>query len=107
MALCLLAAASGCVATRFEGIDYRDQELRILADNEGAPAAEAVLQVGIARVNGFEQTEIYRQAMYVPLVSGVNEYTVPIELEPGSYRVYLHLFVGSDRRASVIRDLEV
>ncbi|KUG19878.1 hypothetical protein ASZ90_010380 [hydrocarbon metagenome] len=104
--LCATAGAAGCITASFGEITYNGSALTIRAENAHEPA-DAVLQVTVASVDTLVQDEVYKQARYVSLDRGANEYTIPVELEPGKYRVYLQLFVGDDRRASVIRDLEV
>ncbi|WP_317065652.1 hypothetical protein [Methanoculleus caldifontis] len=107
LALAVLAGAAGCVSTAFEEVTYSDGALRIHVENTGEPVEKAVLQVTIMEVGAFEQHEVFSEARYINLDRGQNEYTVAVDLEPGSYRAFLTIFVGQERRTSVIRDLEV
>lgn len=107
LALAVLAGAAGCLSTAFEETTYSDGALRLHVENTAGPVENAVLQVTIMQVGAFEQHEIFSEARYVNLDRGENEYTVPADLAPGSYRLFLIIFVGEERRTSVIRDLEV
>lgn len=105
--LTAFAGAAGCLSTTFQEVTYGDDGLEISVENSGKPVENAVLQVTIMKVEGFKQSEVYRKAQYVDLDSGRNAYTIPVDLEPGSYKLFLIVLVGDERKASVIRDLEV
>lgn len=105
--LTAFAGAAGCLSTTFQEVTYGDGGLEISVENSGKSVENAVLQVTIMKVEGFKQSEVYRKAQYVDLDSGRNVYTIPVDLEPGSYKLFLIVLVGDERKASVIRDLEV
>jgi hypothetical protein len=107
LALAVLAGAAGCLSTSFGEITYSGGALQVHVENTGEPVENAVLQVMIMEVGAREQHEAFSEARYIDLERGANEYTVPVDLEPGSYRAFLTIFVGNERRASIIRDLEV
>lgn len=107
MALAALSGAAGCLSTSFGEITYSGGALQVHVENTGEPVENAVLQVMIMEVGALEQHEAFSEARYIDLERGANEYTVPVDLEPGSYRAFLTIFVGNERRASIIRDLEV
>lgn len=99
--------AAGCLSTTFQEVTYGEGGLEVGVENSGDPVKDAVLQVTVMRVERFEQTEVYCKARYVNLGHGLNIYTFPVELQPGSYKLFLIAFVGDERRASVIRSLKV
>ena len=66
-----------------------------------------MLEVTVVEVGALEQHEVFSGARYINLDQGENDYAISVDLEPGSYRVFLTIFVGQERRTSVIRDLEV
>ncbi len=105
--LAVLTGAAGCLSTTFQEVTYEGDGLEIAVENADKPIENAVLQVTIMRVEGFTQSEVLRKAQYVNLDSGRNVYTFPVDLEPGSYKLFLIVLVGNERRASVIRNLEV
>ncbi len=97
---------AGCLGTGFGDLTYDGEALHVQVESS-RNATDAVLQVTLTEIDGFEQRQIFSEATYVDLAAGTNEYTVPVELAPGTYRVYLYLFIGDERGASVIRDLQV
>lgn len=102
----LLIVLSGCVTTGFGDISYTPGALHL--NVSGAEnRSDAVLQVTIYALQDLQQQEIYKHADYVSVKKGENSYTEPVTLAPGSYRVYLYLTYGNERKAAVIRDLKV
>ena len=86
---------------------YSGDALQVRVENTDRPVENAVLQVTIMEVGPLEQHEVLSEARYINLDGGENEYMVPVDLQPGSYRLFLTIFVDGERRTSVIRDLEV
>ncbi|MDN7012818.1 hypothetical protein FGW20_07140 [Methanoculleus sp. FWC-SCC3] len=107
LALAALAGAAGCLSTSFGEVTYSGDALQIHVENAGEPVENAVLQITIMEVSALEQHEAFSEARYIDLEPGENDYTIQADLQPGSYKVFLTVFVGNERRASVIRDLEV
>lgn len=107
LTLAVLAGSAGCLSTAFGEVIYSGDALQVHVENTGEPVQNAVLQVTIMEVSALEQHETFSGARYIDLDRGENEYTIPVNLQPGSYRVFLTVFVGDERRTSVIRELEV
>ena len=107
LALAALAGTAGCLSTSFGEVAYSGGVLQVHVENAGESVKNAVLQIRIMEVSALEQHEAFSEARYIDLERGANEYTIQANLQPGSYKVFLTVFVGSERRASVIRDLEV
>ena len=107
LALTVLIGASGCVSTSFGEVTYGDGALQVHVEHTAGPVEDAVLQVTVVEVGALEQHEVFYGARYINLDQGENDYAISVDLEPGSYRVFLTIFVGQERRPSVIRDLEV
>ncbi|NLA38193.1 MAG: hypothetical protein GX882_02170 [Methanomicrobiales archaeon] len=105
--LAVLAGSAGCLSTTFQEVTYGGDGLEIYVENADEPFESAVLQVTIMKVEALTQSEVFRKAQYVNLDSGRNVYTFPVDLEPGSYKLFLLVLTGNERRASVIRELEV
>jgi hypothetical protein len=96
----------GCLTYSFGDIVYGNDTLQVRVSNSGE-SQRVTLQVTIFDTTEFEQREVYKKAEYYTLEKGENEYTVPIHLEPGSYKVYLYIIVNDKRTNLEIRDLEV
>nr|WP_282570286.1 hypothetical protein [Methanoculleus sp. 7T] len=107
LALAVLTGAAGCLSTAFQEVTYDGDALQISVENTDKPVENAVLQVTVMEVGALEQHEVFSEARYINLDRGRNEYTVEVDLQPNSYKLFLTIFVGDERRASVIRDLEV
>ncbi|MCT8337245.1 hypothetical protein FKB36_06990 [Methanoculleus sp. Afa-1] len=107
LAVAALTGAAGCLSTSFGEVTYSGGTLQVQVENTGEPVENAVLQIRIMEVSALEQHEVFSEARYIDLERGENEYTISVDLQPGSYRVYPTVFVGNERRGSVIRDLEV
>lgn len=102
----LLTVISGCMTTGFDSISYTPGALHLNvtgAENR----SDAVLQVTIYALHDLQQQEVYKHADYISVKKGENRYTETVTLAPGSYRVYLYLTYGNERKAAVIRDLTV
>lgn len=106
-ALAVLAASAGCLATAIGEVTYDGEALQVAVENSGEPVENAVLQVKIMEVDLFEQQKVFSQARHINLDSGENNYSIEVDLQPGTYRAFLNIFIGDERGASVIRDLEV
>ena len=107
LTLAALTVAAGCLSTGFGEVTYGGDALQVRVENTGRPVENAVLQVTVTEVGALEQHEILSEARYVNLAPGENEYSVPVNLQPGTYRLFLTIFIDGERKASVIRDLEV
>jgi hypothetical protein len=99
-------ALAGCLESNFKSAVYAQDVLTIQATNDG-PATPAILQVTIVEAEHLPQKEIARLVEPVTFAQGDNTYTLTTHLEPGKYKLYIYITVGSDRRVSVIRDLSV
>ncbi|WP_148208201.1 hypothetical protein [Methanosphaerula palustris] len=94
------------MTTEFGTISYTPGALHL--NVSGAEnRTDAVLQVTVYALQDLQQQEIYKQADYISVKKGENSYTESMTLDPGSYRVYLYLTYGNERKAAVIRDLKV
>lgn len=107
LTLVVLIGASGCLSTAFGEVTYDGDALQLHVENSAGAVKDAVLQVTIMEVGALEQHEVFSEARYINLDVGNNAYTVPVDLESGSYKLFLTIFVGNERRTSIIRDLEV
>ncbi len=108
--LCLaaLALTAGCTVgeASFDAIEYDRGNLTVRVAT-GAPLVHADLQVAISSLDGLAQRELFTEARYVDLAAGANRFAYAVDLPDGSYRCYLHLYDGQQRRGAVIRELTV
>jgi len=105
--LALLVLSSGCLSSASIGpVAYNGSSLQIRVTNTGGPG-DAVLQVNAFQFQDFRQVEVARALVPVTLGSGTGTYSVPLALPDGTFRLYLYVITGSDRRAGVIEDITV
>jgi hypothetical protein len=102
----MLACTGGCIGIGFGEVTYSAGHLGVTVDNPSDPL-EATLQVTVFRTEDFKQTEVANFAEMVTFQSGQNAFTFPVDLEPGTYKLYLYITKGSTRTVSVIRDIRV
>jgi len=105
--LAIFIGAAGCLSTAFGEVTYSGDALQIRVENTGRSVENAVLQVTIMEIGALEQHKIFSEARYIKLNEGENEYAIKVDLQPGPYRLFLTVFADGERKASVIRDLEV
>jgi hypothetical protein len=104
--LCLCGITAGCMTASIGEVAYGPGGLYINATNQD-PTIQAVLQVTVFRVENLMQTEILRKAEFIQFESGTHEYTVPVSLDPGDYKLYVYISVNGDSKARVVRDIVV
>jgi hypothetical protein len=108
--LCLaaLALTAGCVVgeATFGPVEYDHGNLTVTVVT-GVPIVHADLQVTVSALDALQQREVFAEARYVDLTAGTNRFTYAVDLPDGSYRCYLHLYDGQQRRGAVIRELTV
>lgn len=102
----LLLMCCGCLTYSFGDVSYDEGVLDIEIFNDG-DAREVAVQVTVFDLAGFRQNEIGRYVNYVQLESGENEYSFPLELNEGSYKLYLYVLEDGRRSSAVIRDIVV
>ena len=106
-ALALLALSPGCLSSASIGrVTYDGANLQVQVTNAGGPG-DAALQVNVFRFQDFRQVPVASIMVPVSLGTGTGTYSVPVSLGDGSFRLYLYIVTGSDRRAGVIQDLTV
>ena len=105
--LALLALAPGCLSTASIGpVAYNGTSLLVPVTNTGGPG-DAAVQVNVYRIQDFQQVPVTRSFLPVRLGEGTATYAIPLALDEGSFRLYLYVTTGNERRASVIQDITV
>ena len=101
-----LALSGGCISTSIGPVTYDGKALLIPVTNAGGPE-DASIQVNVFRFQDFRQADAGKWILPVKLAEGTGTYVFPLSLERGSYRLYIYVTTGGDRRAGVIRDITV
>jgi hypothetical protein len=102
--LCVLLA--GCVGFSFGDVNYQNGALHIPVFNAG-DERDVIIQVTVHSIDNLRQVEIDKTAEWVTLKKGENEYTLPIDLSPGTYKLYLYVLIDGKREVCEIRDIGV
>jgi hypothetical protein len=106
---CLILAllCAGCTSTSIGDVSYRDHAVMVGITNTGEPMGNVTVQVTAYRTQDLHQ-EIYTIAdAPVTIQSGETRIFVPVELEPGRYKLYIYVLMDGDRKNAVIRDIAV
>ena len=106
MLLALFSLFAGCLSTAVGDTWYSDNSVMVNISHAGDPADVSV-QVTVYRVANLTQEKYTLVSTPVTLVNGENTVTVPIRLEPGSYKLYVYVLSDGDRKTAVIRDIVV
>jgi hypothetical protein len=104
--LALLSLTPGCLSVSIGRVAYDGSSLQVQVTNNGG-AADAALQVNVFQFQNFRQVEVSRSILPVRLERGTGTYTIPLPLNEGTFRLYIYVTTGIDRRASVIQDITV
>jgi len=104
--LAALAISAGCSTTTIGDVSYAAKNLTAIITS-GGPPSDAYIQVTVYRTTGLSQQEYTVVSTPVSLTNGTNRVTVPADLEPGNYKLYVYLIRNGERSSAVIRDIGV
>lgn len=104
--LSLSVLSAGCIGGFFRDVTCDGKEIIATGDWNNEPT-EGVFQVIIFRLDGLTQNEVASKTLWVDLSPGENQIVMPVDLEPGSYKFFVYLFVDGDRKAGIIREFTV
>lgn len=104
--LSLSVLSSGCIGGFFRDVTCDGNEIVATGDWNGGPT-EGVFQVIIFRLEGITQNEVASKTLLVDLSQGENRIVMPVDLEPGSYKFFVYLFVDGERKAGIIREFTI
>jgi hypothetical protein len=104
--LAFLILSPGCLSASIGRVAYDGSNLQVQVTNSGG-AEDAALQVNVFRFQDFRQVEVARRVLPVRLETGTGTYSIPLALDQGTFRLYLYITAGNDRRAGVIREITV
>ena len=105
--LCLLLAfCSGCTTLSVGNVSSSKDNLSVQVDNPGAPV-EAGVQVRVYKIQGMTQEELIVTGVPATLKKGENTVTVPLHLDPGTYKIYIYVTINNERQTASIKDLVI
>jgi hypothetical protein len=108
LAVCflILLFSAGCTSLAVNTVGYNRGNLSVSVTNNGNPV-DAGIQVRIFQVNGLSQQEREVTGTPVHLDQGTGLIEIPVQLDPGSYKLYVYLTINGERQTAVIRDIVV
>ena len=101
-----LSFCSGCTSTTVGDTWYENQSIRTTISHTGEPA-DLTVQVTVYRIDIMSQEFTTVLSTPVSLPQGNTLVTIPRELPPGSYKLYVYVLGDNDRKTAVIRDITV
>jgi uncharacterized protein (UPF0264 family) len=104
VAVCFLAA--GCISTTVGDVGYRNGTVSVTITSPSGPA-DAYVQVTVYQVKDLHQEEVAVFEKPVNLVQGENTVSIPGQIGPGQYKLYVYVLQNGERKTAVIRDITV
>lgn len=104
--LCMLAWTAGCTGVGFGDVRYADGNLQVTVENS-AGVINGTVQATVFEIRDFKQIEVATIAHAETLPVGTTTLTFPMDLSPGTYKIYLYFMKGNERTVSVIKDIQV
>jgi len=101
-----LSFCSGCTSTTVGNTWYENQSVRTTISHTGDPA-DLTVQVTVYKLGNLDQEFYTVLSTPVSLSPGDTLVTIPGELPPGSYKLYVYVLGDNDRKTAVIRDITV
>ncbi|MCX6686418.1 MAG: hypothetical protein NTV10_07270 [Methanoregula sp.] len=103
----LITLSAGCMSLAVGDVSYRNQQgLVVHVSNSGDPV-DAGIQVRIYEIKDLNQRELTVTGIPVSVKEGENEFSLPVLLEPGTYKLYVYVTVNGERRTASIKDLVI
>jgi hypothetical protein len=104
--LVLALLFAGCLSMNVGDASYRNRSVMVQITNSGE-TSDVTVQVTAYRIQDLHQ-QIYTVAgAPATIVHGETDVIVPVELEPGTYKLFVYILMGGDRKTAVIRDITV
>ena len=102
----LLALCSGCTTLSVGNVSSSKDNLTIQVSNAGS-SVDAGVQVRVYEIQGMLQEELIVTGVPATLKKGENTVSVPLHLDPGSYKLYIYVTINNERQTASIKDLVI
>jgi len=104
--LSLALACTGCLSMNIGDASYRNHSVMVQVSDTGDPS-DVTVQVTAYRIQDLHQQMYTIAGAPATIPHGDSSVAVPVELEPGSYKLYIYILRDGDRKTAVIRDITV
>lgn len=101
-----LSLCTGCVSTTIGNTWYENQSVRTTISHSGEPA-DLTVQVTVYKLGSLDQQLYTVLSTPVSLSRGDTLVTIPVDLPPGPYKLFVYVLGDNDRKTAVIRDITV
>ncbi|MBQ4415003.1 MAG: hypothetical protein II861_02770 [Methanomicrobium sp.] len=103
----LAVLSAGCITDCTFGTPvYDGSNLIVILENSG-DEKNASVQITIYSLDNFRQVEYDTLVSTVVLRQGINEFSLPVKMKNGSYKLYLYVLENGRRHSAQIRDITV
>jgi len=104
--MAIFVASAGCLGQSIGDVTYKSSALQVVINSEKY-SNNTNIQVTVFDLDNFQQKELMKVVNPVDLGRGVNIHTVPMDLSPGSYKLFIYLIEDGKRTNCEIRTLDV
>ncbi len=105
--LCIiLVLSAGCTSLAIGDVTPTEQGIKVHVTNSDNPL-QAGIQVRVFEIHDLGQQELTNTGVTVTLNQGENVVTVPVRLEPGTYKLYVYVTKNGERKTASIKDIVV
>ena len=104
--LVLFLSTAGCTTLQVGDVSYGNGNLTVGVAGPANPVDVGV-QVTVYTLDQFEQHELLTTGTTATLTGNENTVTIPVQLEPGSYKIYVYITRNGERETAIIRDITV
>jgi hypothetical protein len=104
--LVLLLVAAGCTTLSVGNVSYGNGNLTVAVAGPGTPVDVGV-QVTVYALDEFSQAGLVTTSTTATLTGSENTVTIPVQLAPGRYKIYVYITQNGERQTAVIRDIAV
>jgi hypothetical protein len=102
----VILLCAGCISVNTGDISYRNRSVMVQITNTGEPA-QVTVQVTAYRIQDLHQQLYITADAPATILNGETDVAVPIDLEPGPYKLFIYVISDGDRKTAVIRDITV
>jgi hypothetical protein len=106
MSCIILVLSAGCTSFAIGDVTPTDQGMKVHVTNSGDPI-NAGIQLRVFRIHDLAQQELTNTGVTVALDHGENVVTVPVRIEPGTYKLYVYVTMNGERKTATIKDIVV
>ena len=104
--LLLFLAAAGCTTYSVGNVSYGNGTLDVAVAGPQTPTYVGV-QVTVYSLDAYSQHELLTSMTTATLTGSTNTVAIPLQLQPGNYKMYVYITRDGTREAAVIRDITV